>query len=424
MCKPLIPLLLFCLLYMGCSKKGNQPTPQNTTDGPIKITLVSGSGQTDTVGQTLLTPIVIKVTQNGAPVSGYTVQFTGSGCNSDRADLATTKADGTVSYNWSLAGDLGQQTLKAYALNAQNVKVDSVTTSSTGVAPGLGWEMAACSIQNFVIPSSMCKLSTGRLFVCYEDYELRYSDDNGISWNFVKALGKTNTPEFVVSSPTDGLFAFCGSNGVLYSADAGTTWSVVSKPNLGIPTAVVCTPSGKLLVTGTVTVDVSLDNGKTWTTPAAPFSGDYNMGSPTEDKNGNLYVVGSEQQTIYKSADNGVTWAAVPDPGQRDCAFYVDNNNTFYKSTSTSGVYISKDAGATYTLLINAPNTFNVSMSVQSDGNFYYDQSLRGLYELAGSNPARHLDDNESSSPTVYVLAKNNNIVFSSFNAWINYYRL
>jgi hypothetical protein len=415
-------LSVACMLYLGCSKS-KQPGPQNTTDNAIKITLVSGSGQTDTVGQTLLSPIVVKVTQNGAPVSGYTVQFTGSGCNSDRADLLNTKSDGTASYNWSLAGDIGLQTLKAYAVNAQNVKVDSIAATGTGVAPGLGWETSACSLQEDVMPSSMCKLSTGRLFACYSSLELRYSDDNGISWNLVSSFGKTNSPEFVVSTPADGLFVFSTSDVISYSADAGATWSVVGKPAIGTITSAICTPSGRLFVTDPETVAVSSDNGKTWITPAASFN-DSQMGSPTEDKNGNLYVAGGETQTIYKSADGGATWTPVADPPREDVGLYVDNNNTFYKSTSISGVYISKDNGATYSLLISSPNSFITAMSVQSDGNFYYDNPGKGLYQLVGSNPPRHLDDNESSIPTVYILAKNNNIVFSSFSPVINYYRL
>jgi hypothetical protein len=147
------------------------------------------------------------------------------------------------------------------------------------------------------------------------------------------------------------------------------------------------------------------------------------MSSPTEDKSGNLYVIGDGSQTIYKSGDNGATWVAIPHPTEKDFALYVDNNNTFYKSTSTGGIYTSKDNGATYTQLVNAPNEFIESMSVQSDGNFYYDMLGRGLYLLKGGVP-KHLDDNEFNVPTAYVLAQNNNIVFCDFYVYIVHYRL
>jgi hypothetical protein len=416
-------LLLLCTLYFSCSKS-KQPGPQDAGTNTIKITLVSGSGQTDTVGQTLLSPIVIKVTQNGAPVSGYTVQFTGSGCNSDRVDLASSKSDGTISYNWSLAGDIGPQTLKAYAINSQNIKVDSVTAMGTGVAPGSGRHYSACSVQLGYMPTSFCKLSTGRLFVSYGGLELRYSDDNGASWNLVASLGKTHNLQFVLSSPTDELFAFSVGDGIFYSSDAGATWTIINANPFNIqgPFSAVCTPSGKLLVADGETINISLDKGKTWAAPAASF-GDTQIGSPTEDKNGSLYVVGEETQTIFKSTDNGVTWT-IPHPTERDFAIYVDNNNTFYRSTTGGGIYISKDNGVTYTQLVNAPNELIENMSVQSDGNFYYDLLVKGLYVVKGTNQAQHLDDNESSVPTVYILSKNNNIVYSSFTPYINYYPL
>ncbi len=417
-------LLLISILYFSCSK-GKQPGPQNGNAASIKITLVSGSGQTDTIGRFLPSLIVAKVTQNGSPVAGYKVKFQGSGCNSDRIDSILTKTDGTATDGWWLAGDIGLQTMKVYAVNSQNVKVDSATATGTALAGGLGLQTSACSIQSAYVITGFCKLSSGRLFVSYFGLELRYSDDNGASWNLVSSLGKSHKPQFVVSSPTDELFVFSTSDGIFYSTDAGASWTVVSTPAFsnGSLLSVVCTPSGKLIATDATTVHVSVDKGKTWTTPAASF-GESKINSPAEDKNGNLYVVGEGTQTIYESADNGASWTAIPHPTEMDVAFYVDNSNTFYKGTITGGIYISKDNGATYTQLVNDPNELFSDMSIQADGNFYYDVLGKGLYELKGANPPRLLDDNGFSVPTTYILAKNNNIVFCSFTGYINYYHL
>jgi len=425
-------LLLLSILYFSCSKS-KQPNPQNNTSNAVKIELVSGSNQTDTVGRQLANFIVVKVTQNGAPLSGYQVQFQGSGCNNDRLDIGSTKSDGTISYNWSLSGDVGPQTLKIYALKSQNVKVDSVTATSTGLAPGPGWHSSACSLQGFAIPTGFCKLTTGRLFVCYGGLGLRYSDDNGISWNFVKSFGSKRNPEFVVSSPTDELFVFTQLNGIFYSNDSGVTWTTLTIPPFGNIISAVYTPSGKLLVTNISTVYTSLDKGKTWTSPVNKFSppnsgggSDTQISSPTEDINGNLYVVGQQSETIYKSIDNGTTWTAIPRPNEFDFSLYIDNNNTFYKSRSDNpggGIYISKDNGATYTQLISSPNAFLENMSVQSDGNFYYNYLGQGVYMAKGiSNSVKDLNNGQFNVPPPYIVAKNNNIIYADTGNGIIHY--
>jgi len=146
MYKNLIALLsIASVLFYGCSKS-NQPGPKGggTTDA-VKIELVSGDKQTDTIGRTLANFITVKVSVAGVAKAGYQVQFLGSGCNSDRVDKYPTAADGTASYNWSLAGDVGTQTLKMIVFDSQNKKLDSVTATSTALAPVAGWHFSACT---------------------------------------------------------------------------------------------------------------------------------------------------------------------------------------------------------------------------------------------------------------------------------------
>ena len=116
-------LSIFCLIYFSCSKS-KSPGPQINTTSSIKIELVSGSNQVDTIGRPLANPIVIKITQNGIPLNNYGVLYEGSGCNAERLDEFSTAADGTAQYNWWLASDVGAQTLTIVAMNAKNQKVD------------------------------------------------------------------------------------------------------------------------------------------------------------------------------------------------------------------------------------------------------------------------------------------------------------
>jgi photosystem II stability/assembly factor-like uncharacterized protein len=431
---------LICILYFGCSKS-KQPGPQNGNTAAIKITLVSGSGQTDTIGQTLLSPVVVKVTQNGIPVSGYTVQFSGSGCNSDQLVLLNTQTDGTLGYNWSLAGDLGQQTLKIYAENSQNVKVDSATALATGIPFGPGWHYSACSFQGGDLPTAFCKLSTGRLFTSYTGGKayLRYSDDNGISWNAVKSLGNRHYFDYILSTPADEIFAFTIADGPFYSSDGGQTWTAfgVAPFSNDAITDAVYTPTGKILVTTNQNpICISSDKGKTWTNaafslfnPTNATGGESGFNEPAEDKNGNLYVVGQESGTIYKSADNGATWTPLLQQGyERDYGLSIDNNNTFYKSrgdASGGGIYISKDNGTSYTQLISISNSFIEHMTIQSDGNFYYDNLSAGLYMANGvSSSVKQLVQNQLPGAIPYIVAKNNNIIIvNPISSSIKYYQ-
>lgn len=379
--------------------------------------------------------IVVKITQNGLPLAGYSVQFQGSGC--DNIISSVTDYNGTTGCTWALSSQVGQQTLKVYALNSQNQKVDSVTALATALATGLGWHFSACTFQVAQPITSFAKLSTGRLFMTYwvGKYYLNYSDDNGVTWNPVKTLGNTHMIGYVMSTPQDELFVFTAGEGTFYSKDAGQTWSTLNiapfDPRL-ISTA-TCTFSGKLLVTsGDVPLSISIDKGKTWTTVPItaftspnPASGVSGLRSPAEDRSGNLYVVETQSETLFKSADLGNTWRPVQS-GETDVAFYIDNNNWFYKSRPyfDGGIYISKDAGATYNELISSPNTSLLNMSVQSDGNFYYVDSGRGFYSSAAISSAVSellvfaADDNPP-----YIVAKNDNIIIrGTSNAVAEYY--
>jgi hypothetical protein len=246
------PLVLICTLYFSCSKK-SQPAPQNGGTNSIKITLVSGNNQTDTIGYQLANPIVVKVTQNGAPVSNYGVLFEGSGCNEDRVDGSITKTDGTAEYGWFLAGDVGQQTMKIFAVDANNKKVDSITINSTAIAPASGgWHYSACTYPFGFLIKAICKSGTGRLFATFSGGPayLRYSDDNGVSWYSVKGLGNTHRFEMVSASSANEVFA-AADDGNFYSADNGQTWTTIPVQGFDIPniTGISFTPSDKIFVT-------------------------------------------------------------------------------------------------------------------------------------------------------------------------------
>lgn len=432
----IVPLLAISILYFSCSKS-SQPGPKNNTgSSSVKIEIVSGNSQTDTVGYPLLKPINIKVTStSGSPLTGYGVLYQGSGCSVDNPISVNLAADGTSAYYWYLAGDVGQQSLKIVVLDAQNKHVDSTTAVSNAIAPAVGgWHLSACTYPFGAVVTAFCKLSTGRMFTVLAGglAYLRYSDDNGASWNSVKSLGNTHRLLTIVSTPADELFV-ATSDGNFFSNDAGQTWTSLGVQGFDtgpMVSGIAYTPSGKLFVTTQYnSLYISSDKGKTWlivppTAFVIPNSTGHpsNFNSPTEDQAGNLYVLSYETGTIFKSADGGKTWTYLNFPNIRFTNLFIDKNNWFYTSVNGQpayGVYVSKDDGATFTLLSSSTTGFNQEISVQSDGNLYYTMygsglsvNSTGLYRLNNAiAPAKWIWGNIALGFAPYIVTKNNNVV-------------
>ncbi|HWD90644.1 MAG TPA: sialidase family protein [Mucilaginibacter sp.] len=430
--KCLIIALAASILLAGCSKdkqSGNQPSSS------VKISIVSGDGQTDTVGQPVK-DVEFKVTKNGAPAAGYTVTYQLSGCNSDRTDKSTSGADGTVKEYWVLAGDVGQQSMTAIVLDANNKHIDSVTAHATAIATGKGWHPAACTTGSVAQIASFCKLSTGRLISCHQGQNyLRYSDDNGLSWNALKSLANTHNFEYAISTGSDGIFAFAYNEAPFYSPDAGQTWKILpatpfSKEQI---TSVSYTASGKiLLITRDSGLYISVDNGKTWTLVSASLSNTNGLTCAAEAQNGDLYVIDDDLSKLFRSVDEGQHWTDTTPPtkpnlsDEQDLWFYIDPaTNYFYKTRfdPAGGIYVSKDNGETYTMLISIGQWFITDLTIQTDGNMYYYFSGQGMYKAsaAGANP-QLLWPVSSFFSFPYILAQNNNfamVIDDGFTIWV-----
>ena len=388
-----IPVIFLLLLY-SCSKKDNKPAQQSA---PIKISLLSGDNQSSGIGHPLNDSILVKVTQNGSPLNNTIVQFTGSGCNSDLSVQLNTKADGTIKYLWRLTANQGAQSLSAVVMDGTN-KADSVIIHATATSPNTNGFISACTPYNSEA-LNIVSLSSGRLLSCFTGKNsLRYSDDNGVSWNPVKSLGANHSILAVVTSPQDEIFVGTKGDGVFYSKDLGNTWVDITPDNFNKSEAIgdMGFSGGSLIFTGSSNdIFTSLDKGKSWTSSVAGLPSNFGYIFPCSLNNGDLYVV-SLGLILFKSTDGGANWSAQNTIADQVLAICVDNNGWFYKSTfsNTNGsiVYISKDSGQTYSVLYTV-NDFVDTMSILSDGsmyysNFFYLNKIYGAIDNQGQYPS------------------------------------
>ncbi|MEO8336147.1 MAG: Ig-like domain-containing protein, partial [bacterium] len=114
-------------------------TATATPSAAAAIAIVSGDAQTDTVGRTLLQPLVVKVTdQFGGPTAAATVTWTRiAGNGTPSASSTTTAADGTTSITYLLGATASNDTIRASVAGvAQGVlfSAKAVTRSAATIA--------------------------------------------------------------------------------------------------------------------------------------------------------------------------------------------------------------------------------------------------------------------------------------------------
>ena len=109
--------LLLLAVQSGLAGCGGDNLLLPSAGQPAKITVVSGNGQTGTVGQPLGLPIVVAVTDpENRPVEGVEVAFVvPSGAGITPNDTVVTGADGQASINYTLSTASGDQIVEARA---------------------------------------------------------------------------------------------------------------------------------------------------------------------------------------------------------------------------------------------------------------------------------------------------------------------
>jgi photosystem II stability/assembly factor-like uncharacterized protein len=434
--KPLIFIAIFGILNYGCSKSSNNPKPTTKNNSTIKISLVSGNGQNAQIGYPLPDSIYVKVTNNGNAASGYAVQFIGSGCNEDLVANISTKSDGTAAYSWAMAGNGGAQTLNAVVVqNGQ--RIDSVAANATASTVLVNPAKSACT-PNIVITNKVItgiaehfvRLSTGRLLACFDVItSIRYSDDNGATWNPLKGFGASNWVTQLAVTPQNGIFAATATAGIFYSADAGNNWKNVSPPGFNMQNGVYdmnYTNSGKLIVLSALTnVYITANQGGSWTASnGTGLNAGTSYSNPVELSNGDIYVV-SLSSVLFKSTDGGQNWAAQNNKLDVDVtAIYVDDNGYFYEASSTPAssqdvIAVSKDNGVTFNNLVSymvpTYQPFIEDIGIQPDGKFYFGLLSTSIVQETSGGTLNTMVSNNVSPFAPYIATTNQVFVYGSY---------
>lgn len=117
-------------LALAACGNGTEPEPD---PGPEVLGIVSGSGQSAEVSEAVDNPLVVSVTQDGAPVAGKAITWSvTAGGGSVNPTSSTTSAGGTASTTWTLGPAEGANTVQA---SAAGVTGSPVTFDATGTAP-------------------------------------------------------------------------------------------------------------------------------------------------------------------------------------------------------------------------------------------------------------------------------------------------
>jgi len=426
-------ILLIALLPFSC-KKNNASNTTSTSSGAYKITLVSGGGQSDTIGNPLKDYIYFKMTYRNDTVSYGFVKYEVYDCdnNIQSTQVPIGKNNGNdvlqVSYYWILNGTVGTQSLKAILIDSSGVPRDSVVVTATGIAPVKGWYHSGClpETPSFV---ALALQPTGRILGFYnaQDYPY-YSDDEGITWHRLTTFKGNYIINNIITTPANEIFIYAEATGVFYSADGGQNWE---KRISGLPIDdsrrnLIYTKSGILFLQVNSGLFLSTDKGISWhiASNAPPI-----YLSAQSFSNGVL--IGVANQNLFKSIDGGENWSDIwSSDGHGTATLFLDTNGDIYTG-EPDGIYLSKDTGATWTKFYQSypigANAGTVSRITKQNGALYFYATEKNILMRTadGVNFEQQyfpLYDNNGRDSYSYILSANNHLVVSTEWYGLHYY--
>jgi hypothetical protein len=350
-------LLLGAFLLLASCKKSN-----HTSESNIKIAVIAGNGQSDTVGRVLRDSIRISVTRGSMALPKAMIKIVEPGCTYSTTAYLITGSDGTAAFPWQLNPTIGSQELMIYAVDSLNNVLDSTTATATGLFVDSVWLPASCLPQNANGVQSFASLSSGRVMFSPNN-QIYYSDDNGGTWSVLTSFpgqGGINN----INVYGHDIFALNSQN-LLYSPDSGSTWQSLSPvSSFGYLTTLGITQSGKMFLSASSGVHMSLDLGQTWTNISTQPNNSIGYSEYyfdfCESADGTIFTV-NDSGELWFSEDSGLSWVHWSGFYSVDAVF-SDNSGTAYVSNSLGmeGMLyrVGKSGGSlTLTTVCSFPNT-------------------------------------------------------------------
>ncbi|UEG53444.1 hypothetical protein LLH06_00435 [Mucilaginibacter daejeonensis] len=425
--KPFLLLSLTTAILTSCHKDKNT-TPTKTKPEGLKIEIIKGNNQIDTLGKVLKDSITVKVTNNGNIIKNAYIRFQTLGCdNNTSVDIPTYKT-GLVNFQWRLNGPVGKQSLKVIFLDSLKIKRDSIEATATGIMPTHGWYRSSCTPANNAIVNSLCKLSSGRLIAAFNAHDYPYySDDNAITWHPLKTFPLPITPFLyinkLIATSTDEIFAATQNNGLYYSRDGGQSWEIRSAgiTDMRYFVDMNYTKSGKLIYTTYFGgIYLSVNKGVTWKSIMTGLSYNDRFYYPSEQVNGDLYVV-NDVGDLYKSVNSGMQWNRVLLNFTYDVqSLFIDNNGYFFVGASNyyAELYLSTD-NSIWSKIYTAPPIPGVyreiqKMSKQDNGKYYFYTYGNGLISTSNFKVFENIASNYTEQSRCYITTKDGNLVIGT----------
>jgi photosystem II stability/assembly factor-like uncharacterized protein len=194
------------------------------------------------------------------------------------------------------------------------------------------------------------------------------SSDSGATWA-AAGLGSAQVTCFVgtFGSMTDTTLFAGTSTGVYRSTDFGANWTAANSGLKGTAVWAVAVHGLNLLAGTYAGINLSTDNGNNWTqVSTAP---DFRAFAESPDGNGGtILLAGSNQNGLYRSTDDGLTWKEAADSGLttkalRSLAVHTDpgGHTSIIAGTFNGGLFRSDNLGERWVrvgLAISTPFSF------------------------------------------------------------------
>ncbi len=332
---------------------------------------------------------------------------------------------GRTGASWSLIGP------KSTAINGGNGRVNAVRVHPT---------------------------NSSIVFACAPAGGLWKSTTGGSTWtpisDAIAVLGATDVAFDPTNTNTmylvtgDGEAGDAVSTGIYKSTDGGTTWAATGltftmSSRRTLSKILINPTTGAVIVGGSAGIYRSLDGGATWAQTSTKSVRDLEF-QPT---NPSVVLAGGYGSAgLGRSTDGGATWspvASIPTAGVSRVAVAVTpldpnyvyclvGNNTDY---GYKGVYLSTDAGLTFTLQSSTPNILGWNAAGNdAGGQAWYDLSIAvdpsvkttiytggvNIWKSTTSGATWACVAHWSGSGAPYVHADNHDLMFAGSTLWVS----